>query len=77
MPNVERGWCLTLDEGNATTKNACQHQNKYGEKSQNVSDIVTTTEYNRVYSIVYIFLIHICVNLDTLNINLEIIVYPQ
>ena len=32
-----------------------------------ISSIVTTTEYNRV---VYIFLIHICVHLDTLNNNL-------
>ena len=36
-----------------------------------MSTMVTMTEYNRVYIIVYIFfLIHICVDLDTLHINL-------
>ena len=68
------GWYLALDVGNGTTKNACQYQNKFGEKSQSMSGIVTTVEYNRVYIIVYIlFLIHI---LDMLNVN-EIIIHPQ
>ena len=43
-----------------TTKNVCPYQNKFGERSQNMSGIVTTAGYNRVnYIIVYIFfLIH-------------------
>ena len=36
-----------------------------------MSGIVTTAEYNGVYIIVYIFLIHTCAHLDTLNINLK------
>ena len=44
--------------------------------AQSVSGTATTVEYNRVYIIVYIFLIHICVHRDMLNIN-EIIVHPQ
>ena len=36
-----------------------------------MSGNVTAAEYNRVYIIMYIFLIHIRVHLDTLNINLK------
>ena len=62
--------------GNGITKNECPYQNKFGEKSQSMSDIVTTVECNRVYMIVHIFLIHICVHRDMLNIN-EMVVHPQ
>ena len=68
----EGGWYLALpDAGNGTTKNACPYQNKFGEKILNMSGNVTAAEYNRVYIIMYIFLIHIRVHLDTLNINLK------
>ena len=36
-----------------------------------MSGNVTAAEYNRVFIIMYIFLIHIRVHLDTLNINLK------
>ena len=37
----EGGWYLALDVGNGTTKNAYSYQNKFGEKTQNMSGIVT------------------------------------
>ena len=43
----EGGWYLALDVGNGTTKNAYPNQNKFGEKTQNMSGIVTTAEYNK------------------------------
>ena len=52
--------------GNDTRKNACPYQNKFEEKGQNMSGIVTTAEYNRV---VYIFFL--IVQLDMLNIDLK------
>ena len=41
----EGGWYLALDAGDGTTKNAYPYQNKFGEKTQNMSGIVTTAEY--------------------------------
>ena len=51
-------------------KNACPYQNKFGE---NISGTVATAKYSRVYGInLYIcLLIHTCVHLDMLNINLK------
>ena len=47
--------------------NVCPYQNRFGEETQYMSGIVTTAEYNIVYNIVYIFLVHISVHLDMLN----------
>ena len=46
---------------------------KFGEKIQNISGTVATAKYSRVYSInLYMcLLIHTCVHLDMLNINLK------
>ena len=62
--------CRTLDVENGTMKNACPYQNKFGE---NMNGTVATAKYSRVYGInLYMcFLIHTCVHLDMLNINLK------
>ena len=72
----EGGWYLALDVGNGTMKNASPYQNKFGEKTLSIMYCDNCRVNNRVYIIVYIFLIHLCVHLDMLNIN-EIIVHSQ
>ena len=69
----EGGWFLALDAENGTMKNACPYQNKFGEKIQNISGTVATAQFSRVYSInLYMcLLIHTCIHLDMLNINLK------
>ena len=52
----EGGWYLALDVGNGTMKNAYPYQNKFGEKTQNMSGIVTTAEYNKLYYCVQLLL---------------------
>ena len=52
----EGGWYLALDAGNGTMKNAYPYQNKFGEKTQNMSGIVTTAEYNKLYYCVQLLL---------------------
>ena len=50
------------------------YQNKFGEKTQNMSGVVTTADNIIVYNF---FLIHICIHVPTLGTNLKEKVHPQ